>query len=80
MEKSECEHAAFLAAAKRVRLCVRLAAGSAVLLSLLWGGKLWAWGAFLGGALVEINLGLLWRLLKNARQWRGPFQGKHSVV
>ncbi len=72
MEKTGNENAAFLAACKRVRRSVRLAAGLAVLLSWGWGGRFWAWGALLGAFLVEINMGLLWRLLQNAHQWRGP--------
>lgn len=65
------QNAAFLAAAKRVRLCVRLAGLLSVLIAWYWGGRAWAWGAWLGAFLVELNMAILWRFLKRAHQWRG---------
>ncbi|UQZ87903.1 hypothetical protein C4J81_01180 [Deltaproteobacteria bacterium Smac51] len=64
-----------LAAAGRVRWCARLAALAVIAAGLVMGGPSWALGAVLGGLVVEINLGLLTRLIRRAAEWRGPSLG-----
>ncbi len=60
-----------LKAAQRVRLCVRLMGAALILACLERGGAFWAWGAFFGLVIVEINLHLLGSFLKAASMWRG---------
>lgn len=70
--KNDPQNQTFLASFTRVRRCVRLAGGLGLLFCFWWGGHDWAWGAWLGTFLVEVNMSLLWKLLKRAHQWRGP--------
>lgn len=71
IEISTNKNAALLASAQRVRTGARLAGALIIVLCFALGGKIWAWGAWMGAFLVEINLGFLYRFLQRAQDWSG---------